>query len=157
MDNFLIFGSNIHLVNDVISMLYTNFDIKDLEDANVFLGIKITRPDKGISLDQSHYIKKILKKYNYSYYKPACTPYDPSVKLFKNTGDSIRQSEYVSVIGSLRYVTDCTKVDIAFAVGLICRFTNKPRIEHWHTVKKVMRCLKRTMSLGLFEGYNDAY
>ena len=110
----------------VKSMLCANFDMKDLEEVNVILGIKITRSKKGISLDQSHYIEKILKKYNYFDCKPACTPYDPSVKLFKNTGDGVRQSEYASIIGSLRYDADCTRPDITYVVGLLCKFTSRP-------------------------------
>ncbi|KAA0045077.1 putative Polyprotein [Cucumis melo var. makuwa] len=70
--------------------------------------------------DQSHYIEKILKKYNYFDSKPTCTPYDSSVKLFKNTDDSVNQSEYASIIGSLRYAIDCTRPDIAYVVGLLC-------------------------------------
>ena len=93
VDDLLIFGSNTHAVNYVKTMLSANFDIKDLGEAKVILGINITRSEKGISLDQSHYIEKILKKYNYFDYKPACTPYDPSLKLFKNTNDSVRHHQ----------------------------------------------------------------
>ncbi|KAM7494813.1 hypothetical protein LguiB_029422 [Lonicera macranthoides] len=164
VDDLLIFCSNIHVVNNVKSMLCENFDMKDLGEANVILGIKITKTEKGLSLDQSHYIEKTLRKYNYSDCKPACTPYDPSVKLFKNTGDSVRQTEYASIIGSLRYATDCTRPDIAYAVGVLCRFTSSPSIEHWHAIERVMRYLKRTMDLKLhyqkfpavLEGYSDA-
>jgi hypothetical protein len=160
----LIFGSNLSAVNNVKSLLGNNFDMKDLGEASVILGIKITRSEKGISLDQSHYVEKILKKYGYFDCKPACTPYDPSVKLFKNTGDSVRQTEYASIIGSLRYATDCTRPDIAYVVGLLCRFTSRPSNEHWHAIERVMRYLKRTMNLGLhyqrfpavLEGYSDA-
>ncbi|GAU26739.1 hypothetical protein TSUD_317370 [Trifolium subterraneum] len=102
VDDMLIFGSNLSAVNNVKSLLGNNFDMKDLGEASVILGIKFTRSEKGISLDQSHYVEKILKKYGYFDCKPACTPYDPSVKLFKNTGDSVRQTEYASIIGSLR-------------------------------------------------------
>ena len=90
MDDLLIFGSNIHVVNNVKSLLCANFDMKDLGDAKVIIGIKITRFEKGISLDKSHYIENFLKKYNYFNCKLACTPYNPSVKLFKNTSDSVR-------------------------------------------------------------------
>lgn len=38
--------------------------MKDLREPNVILGIKITKFGKGISLDQSPYMEKILKKYN---------------------------------------------------------------------------------------------
>ena len=42
----------------------------------------------------------------------------------------INQKEYASIIGSLRYVTDCTRPDIAYAVGVLGRFTSKPGNEH---------------------------
>ena len=85
VDDMLTFGSNLHIINDVKSIMYANFDMKDLEEANVILGIKITRSKKEIFLDQSHYIEKILKKYNYFDSKPTCTSYNPSIKLFKDT------------------------------------------------------------------------
>ncbi|KAA0048785.1 Retrovirus-related Pol polyprotein from transposon TNT 1-94 [Cucumis melo var. makuwa] len=138
--------------------------MKNLGEADVILGIKIIRTENGIFLDQSHYIEKILKKYNYFESKLACTPYDSSVKLFKNTGDSVNQSKYTSIIGSLRYTTDCTRADIAYVVGLLCRFTSRPSLEHWNAIERVMRYLKKTQNLGLhynkfpavLEGYNDA-
>ena len=82
----LIFGSNLHVINIVKSMLSANFDINDLEETNVNLGIKLIRLEKEVSLDPSHYIENILKKNNYFDCKP-CTSYDPSVKLFKNTDE----------------------------------------------------------------------
>ncbi|KAL0545206.1 hypothetical protein IC582_020355 [Cucumis melo] len=130
IDDILIFGSNLHVINDVKSMLSVNFDMKDVDETYVILGINITRTENGIFLDQSHYIEKILKKYNYFDSKPACTPYDSNVKLFKNTSDSVNQSEYASIIGSLKYATDCTRSDIAYVVGLLCRFTSIPNLEH---------------------------
>jgi len=104
--------------------------MKDLGEADVILGIKITRSDKGISLDQSHYIEKILRKYNCFDCKHASTHYDPSVKLFKNTGDGVRQTKYASIIGSLRYATECTRPDIAYVMRLFCRFKSRPSNEH---------------------------
>ncbi|GAU39727.1 hypothetical protein TSUD_144940 [Trifolium subterraneum] len=160
----LVFGSNIYAVNAVKSLLSNNFEIKDLGEANVILGIKITRSEMGISIDQSHYVEKILKKYGYFDCKPVGTPYDAIVKLFKNTGESVRPTEYASIIGSLRYVTDCTRPDIAYVVGLLCRFTSRPCKEHWHAIERVMGYLKKTMNLGLhyqrfpavLKGYSDA-
>ncbi|TYJ96798.1 putative ubiquitin carrier protein [Cucumis melo var. makuwa] len=104
-------------------------------EADVILGIKITRTENGIFLDQSHYIEKILKKYNYFESKPTCTPYDSSEKLFKNIGDSVNQSGYASIISGLRYVADCTRPDITYVVGLLCRFTSRSSLEHWNTIE----------------------
>ncbi|TYK28563.1 putative ubiquitin carrier protein [Cucumis melo var. makuwa] len=89
---------------------------------------------------------------------------NPNVKLFKNTDDSVNQTEYASIIGSLRYAADCTRPDIVYAVGLLCRITSRPSLEHWNAIERVMRYLKKTQNLGLhynkfpavLEGYNDA-
>jgi hypothetical protein len=101
VDDLLIFGSKIPEINSTKSLLCYNFDIIDVGEANVIISIKITISDKGISLDQSYYIEKILRKYIYFDCKPASTPYNLSVKLFKNTRDDVRQIEYASIIGSL--------------------------------------------------------
>ena len=76
-----------------------------------------------------------MKKYNYFDFKPACTPYDASIKLFKNIGDSVRQYKYASIIGSVRYATDCTRLDIAYVVELLWKFTSSPSLEHWNAIE----------------------
>lgn len=78
------FCSNIHFVNNTKLLLYINFDIKVLREANVILDIKIIM-SYFFYLDQFHYIENILKKYNYFDYKIACISYDSNVKIFKNT------------------------------------------------------------------------
>ena len=42
VDDMLIFGSNIHVVNEVKSLLCVNFDMKDLGNTSVILGIKVS-------------------------------------------------------------------------------------------------------------------
>ena len=54
VDDLLIFGSNIHAINSVKSLLSVNFNMKDLGEASVIPDIKITRSKGGFSLDQSH-------------------------------------------------------------------------------------------------------
>ena len=70
---------------------------------------------------------------------------------------------YASIIGSLRYAVDCTRPDMTYAIGLLCRFTNRRSLENWNTIERVMRYLKKTQNLGLhykkfpalLEGYRD--
>ena len=125
--------------------------MKDLGEANVNLGMKISRTSNDIFVDQSHYIEKILKKYNYFDCKSASIPFDSKVHLFptKDVNDIYNQKEYANIIGSLRYATNCTKSNIAYAVGVLARFTSKPNFEHWNAMTKLMRYLKRIMHYGL--------
>ena len=101
--------------------------MKDLGEANFILGMKIIKTCDGIYLEQSHYIEKILKKYNYHDYKHVVTPFDSSVHLFpaNNDNDVVNQKEYASIIGSLQYAIDYTRLDIAYVVGVLSRFTSK--------------------------------
>ena len=69
MDDMLTFGSNMHVINETKNMLKSHFDMKDLGEASFILGIKITKTSDGIFLDQSHYVEKILRKYNFHDHK----------------------------------------------------------------------------------------
>jgi hypothetical protein len=70
----------------------------------------------GSALCQSHYIDKILNKFDHLNIKKSNTPYDISFKLTENTNRSIAQIKYTSAIDSLIYVMHCTRPNIAFTV-----------------------------------------
>ena len=63
VDDMLIFGTNLQVVINTKSFLRLKFDMKDLGEAEVILGIKITRTLNGLNLSQEHYIEKILKRF----------------------------------------------------------------------------------------------
>ena len=81
-----------------------------------------------------------------------------------NTGQAVSQLEYSKVIGCLMYAMTSTRPDIAFAVGMLSRFTSNPSMHHWQAVRRVLKYLKKTMDYGLtyvgfpsvIEGYTDA-
>ena len=134
----LIFSSNMHVINETKNMLKSHFDMKDLGDANFILGMKITKTCDEIFLDQSHYVEKILKKiYNFHDQKSVATPFDSSVHLFPvNNDDKIfNQKDYVSIIGSLHYATNCFRPDIAYAIVVLSRFTSKPSRDYWLAIE----------------------
>ena len=92
------------------------------------------------------------------------TPVDVNLHLSKNNGKSLSQQEYAQVIGSLMYVMNCTRPDIAYAVSKLSRYTSNPGPNHWKAIVRVLRYLKYTKNYGLHyskyptvpEGYCDA-
>jgi hypothetical protein len=44
------------------------------------------------------------------------------------------QLQYASVIGRLIYAMHCIRIDIAFAIGMLSRFTSNPGKEHWDAI-----------------------
>ncbi|XP_043720926.1 uncharacterized mitochondrial protein AtMg00810-like [Telopea speciosissima] len=55
---------------------------------------------------------------------------------------------YRSVIGALQYAT-LTRLDITFAVNKVCQFMHQPTLDHWTSVKRILRYLKHTASHGI--------
>jgi hypothetical protein len=125
---------------------------------------KIQKTDAGFSLSQSHYIEKMLKKFNQFDVTPARTPYDPSIHLKKNKGSSVSQNEYAKVIGSVMFLMNFTRPDIAYAVSRLSRYTHNPSQEHWNALLRLLKYLRGTIDWCLhfnkfpavLEGYCDA-
>ncbi|XP_074352396.1 secreted RxLR effector protein 161-like [Apium graveolens] len=138
--------------------------MKDLGETEVILGIKIKRTKNSISISQSHYIEKILKRFNFNNCSPVSTPIDPSLKLVSSKTVVVSQLEFSRAIGSLMYAMISTRPDIAYVVGKLSRFTSKPSSHHWQTLSRVFKYLKGTMDYGLtytgfpsvLEGHSDA-
>ncbi|GJU38905.1 zinc finger, CCHC-type containing protein [Tanacetum coccineum] len=102
----------------------SKFSMKDMGEADIILGIKIKDENTGIVITQSHYIEKILKKFNRKDCSPVSTPIDPVKKLMPNT------------------------------VGRLSRFTSNSSRQHWHAITRVFKYLKGTMNYGLsYVGY----
>ena len=57
---------------------------------------------------------------------------------------------YLSAIGALIYLANCTRPDIAFSVNLLARYSSTPTQRHWNGVKHIFRYLKGTIDMGLF-------
>ncbi|GJS17924.1 zinc finger, CCHC-type containing protein [Tanacetum coccineum] len=163
-DDMLIFRIDLEQVQMIKKLLSENFDMKDLGEAYVILGIKILYKENRLMLTQSHYIKNILKHFDSFDCLSVSTPFEVGSKLTYNTGRILAQNKYVKVIGSLMYVMKCTRPDIAYAVGRLSRHTSSPSKEHWDAVNRVFKYLKKTMDYGLeyngdpslLEGYTDA-
>ncbi|GJU76611.1 zinc finger, CCHC-type containing protein [Tanacetum coccineum] len=143
----------------------TQFSMESIgEEADVILGIKIKRKNKGIVITQSHYIEKILKKFNRDDCSPVSTPIDPIEKLKPNTGKPVDQLEYSIAIGCLMYATTSTRPDITYTISKLSRFTGNPSRQHWHAITRVFKYLKGIMNYGLsyvgypsvLEAYSDA-
>ena len=164
VDDMLIMGSNNEVIKPTKKMFNNKFNMKDLGVADVILGIKISKTSDGLILSQSHYIEKILKKFKQDENSPTRTPVDVNQHLSKNNGKSISQQEYAQAIGSLMYVMNCNRLNIAYTINKLSRYTSNLGSDHWKAIVRVLRYLKYTKNYGLhcskylatLEGYCDA-
>jgi transposase InsO family protein len=165
VDDILVAGPQLSAVNVVKEQLATAFDVRDLGDARMFLGIEIER-DRGartLRVSQRQAVMDLLKRHSMSVCKPRTTPLAPSVQLLRATESDERVSGFAEIVGSLLYLANCTRPDIAFAVSALSRHMANPTRVHYNAAKSVLRYLSGTAGLGIeygrvggFEGWCDA-
>lgn len=81
--------------------------------------------------------------------KPIATPSEINGKLSANDGPLIDDpTSYQSLAGALQYLT-FTRPDLTYAVQQICMYMHAPRAPHLHALKRILRYVKGTTSLGL--------
>ncbi|GJZ14762.1 zinc finger, CCHC-type containing protein [Tanacetum coccineum] len=148
VDDMLIFGTGQVQVDLIKKFLSSRFSMKDMGEANVIMGMRIKHESNGIAISQSHYIEKVLKKFNYFDCTPVSTPMYTSEKVMPNNGQAVSQLEYFRVIGCLMYAMTCTRPDIAFAVGKLSRYTNNPDTQH---------CKQFNSAATLVKAYSQMY
>jgi hypothetical protein len=81
-----------------------------------FLGIQVKQMKECIFIHQAKYMKYLMKKFNMAELKPVSTLMSMVAALDLDVnGEAVGQREYMSIIGSLLYLT-MTRPDIQFIV-----------------------------------------
>ena len=168
VDDIILASKSSTHIQEFIKSISESFDIKGMGKLRYFLGVKIAYPGSGkIWIGQPAYTAEVLKRFQMENSKPTATPIDNGAKLTKATEDSklFNQELYQSAIGSLLYLSTRTRPDIAYAVSNVARFCSKHTMEHWKSIKHIMRYLNGTRNYGFlydkekvmdFIGYSDA-
>lgn len=151
VDDMLLFSNDEKYQGELKSKLMSDFKMKFLGKAKQCLGMRITRNDGNIYLDQENYIDGMLRRYNMENCNPISTPMDMNQKLCKEVkiDKSMENVPYQQAIGSLLFAAQCTRPDICQAVNYLSRFNNNPNQSHWKAVKRVFRYLKGTRAIKL--------
>ena len=153
VDDILLAANDIGMLHETKRFLSKKFEMKDLGDASFVLGIHIHQDrSRGIlGLSQKSYIEKILKWFGMHDCKPGDTPVAKGDKFSLNQCpknnfeiQEMQQIPYASAIGSLMYAQVCTRLDIAYIVGMLGSYLSNPGKDHWIAAKRVMRYLQRT-------------
>ncbi|WVZ52048.1 hypothetical protein U9M48_003143 [Paspalum notatum var. saurae] len=155
----IIFGStNEENFKEFGNMMAKEFEMSMIGELTLFLGFQIKQLKEGTFIYQEKYTRDLLKRFKIEDCKPIDTPMATNKKLdIDESGIKVDQTLYRSMIGSLLYFC-ASRPDILF-------FQADPRESHLSAVKRILRYLKHTLSIGLwypkgasFEllGYSDS-
>jgi hypothetical protein len=164
VDDLVITSTKVEEVVFKMEMKAT-FDMSDLGLLCFYLGIEVHQDSSGISLHQNAYAKCIVELGGLIGCNPAHTPVEERLKLSHDSMEKeVDAVEYQCIVVSLRYLVH-TRPNLAFAVGYVNRFMQRPTTEHQQVVKRILCYVTGTSDFGLhylrcpyaehFIGYND--
>ncbi|OAE31115.1 hypothetical protein AXG93_150s1040 [Marchantia polymorpha subsp. ruderalis] len=122
VDDILSASAFLDEVQDLKSALRKVFDITNMGDAKHYLGMEVLRDPLGVGFQ--------------------------ATKAGLALG-AVEVKQYQELLGSLNYLANFTRPDIAQALGVLSRFFNATTTEHAAASKSVLRYLAGTKNLGI--------
>lgn len=158
VDDMLIASNTSVGIASVKKILKAEFEMKDLGEAKVILGMQIkrSRHKDQITLTQESYLNKVLCRYNMNLSKSVSTPIKQGLKLSAQQSPEteeerrkMMQIPYASAVGSLMYAMVCCRPDLTYLMSVISRYMGDPGKAHWEAVKWALKYVRGSASRGL--------
>ena len=152
VDDCQLFSADLGLIMSVKQQLLDTFTMTDLGESTRFLGIDITRDRAAgtTKLSQAAAITALAETYGQLDSKPHYTPLPLGTVLEKLApGGVAGDYPMAELVGSLNYIAQTTRPDIAYAVGALGRHTTTATSEHWKAALHVLAYLYTTRASGI--------
>jgi hypothetical protein len=161
VDDGLVAGHNLAVVDQLISFLNTQFEIKTAAPG-LFVGMIITRdrPNKRIHLSISQFIDKLMVTFNMSSSRAVDLPVLKGTPRLSSSSTPASPADvaamhdipYRQLVGSIMYAALTVRPDVAFMANQLARHFHNPTMIHWKAAKRVLQYLGSTRYHGLSFG-----
>ncbi|CAM8885207.1 unnamed protein product [Rhodiola kirilowii] len=130
--------------------MQSEFKMSMVGEMCYFLGLQVKQKADSIFISQSKYARNLIKKFDLEKATHKRTPAATHVKITKDkAGTSVDQTLYISIIGSLLYLT-ASIPDITHSVGVCARYQANPKESHLMNVKRIIIYVCGTADYGLW-------
>ena len=134
----------------VLSALYQRFPTKHLGKVAWYMGSECKR-DRGkgsLEISQTQFIQRVLNRFRVS--KSSPIPATPSLDLTHvSEKETVVDVRFREIVGSLMWIANQTRLDIANAVTAVARVSHDPEPIHYKAEQKILEYLNATLYLGL--------
>jgi hypothetical protein len=163
VDDTFAIGTSVAELDRLEDDLKKHFEIT-VADGTFILGIHVQRDrdKRTIHLSQTALIDKIVKRFSDGKCHAVSTPMEHGAQvssadspISKEDEDEMRGVPYGELIGSLQYLAQGTRPDIAYATSRLATVLNRPGKKHWTMALRVVRYLNTTRTYGLTLGGCD--
>jgi hypothetical protein len=148
VDDLVIIGAKDAEVTAFKEEMKATFQMSDLGHLS-YVGIEVHQGDSGITLRQTAYAKRIVELAGLTNCNSALTLMEERLKLSRDNTTEVDATQYQRLVGSLRYLVH-TRPDLAYSVGYVSRFLQRPTTEHEQAVKRIIRYVAGTLDHGLY-------
>ncbi|MCO5564643.1 hypothetical protein L7F22_018309 [Adiantum nelumboides] len=138
VDDLTLTGDHEEKISQTKEALCTEFEMTDLGLMHFCLGIEVWQESDKIFISQKKYVGELLKAFGLSECETVSTPFEVNAKLSREDASPLVDVEiYRRLVGGLIYLCN-TRPDICEATGVLSRFSNKPRENHWYFVYSIL-------------------
>lgn len=113
-------------------------------------------------MNQEAYIQELLERYGLQEHRPVYIPLEPGNPLSwadspttEDERQEMKNIPYRELIGSLSYISQCTRPDVALTVSKLAQFSSNPGKRHWAEAKRTLRYLASTKKYHLHYSSNE--
>jgi hypothetical protein len=165
VDDMLIVG-DLESVLQAKTQIMAKWKCKDLGEARIFVGFQIirNRNDRSLQIHQSLYTSKLLQRFGMQNANSVSQPFPTGTVLLQNNLAEVEEEKgnpeyqkvdldeteaYRQLVGSLLYLSNCTRFDLSYPIGQLARFMQTPRVLHLRLAKQVLRYLCGSVTAGI--------
>lgn len=144
VDDIIILSPKKERIEQVLDALNKDIEVKDLGQAETFLGIEIKRDKaaKTLQLHQTAYTERLLARYRPNI-KPKASAKAQMVPIsvrqdldvYKEQQDPEITKQYQQEVGSILYLSNKTRPDIAYTIGVLSRYLSNPGPQHLNALE----------------------
>ncbi|XP_059654609.1 uncharacterized mitochondrial protein AtMg00810-like [Cornus florida] len=126
VDDMVVTGNYLEEIKALKKYLSREFKMKDLGPLRYFLGIEVSRSNKGIFLSQRKYALNLLQKTGITACQPAGTLVEEGLKLCVESNQlPTNKGRYQRLVGRLMYLAHM-RPDLAYALSIVSQFMHDP-------------------------------
>ncbi|XP_040868637.1 secreted RxLR effector protein 161-like [Glycine max] len=136
-------------IENLNTQLGSEFEMTDLGELSYFLGIEFMKTSRGIIMHQRKCITETLKRFHMQNCNSVAVPVEVNLKIDNSESEqNLDATLYRQIVGCLRFICH-SRPEISHGVGVISRFTTRPKQSHLATTKRIRRYRKGIENCGI--------
>ena len=149
MDDLFVCATSVPILKSVVSQLASIFEIDDKGAPETYVGLHIKRSGRTLLLSQPLHVNSLLESAGLLESRSCQIPIDTAIQCASDTDTILDARSMRAQVGSLLYIANASRPDLAYAVGQLGSIQARPTATHYAALRHVLRYLSGTRHLSL--------